>query len=242
MTEAHDWITLHRVRFNSAIDGTDLPIAGPANAEAWRFYPASPIGENGVRTSISDEWGGIGIYADRASAEAVFAAPESYLPFLGQTVEAWHALLLPVTHRGDVNWRGSVQSGSTVKVASDDPGGPLAVLTSAGYSDPGPEDIPRIRTFLAGVERVRDFYATLPGNVRRTVFSGAGVDGHDGLTVSLWQDDGAMLAAAYSDGVHREQMDAHRKSAMFDRSSFTRARILSSKGAWDGTDPVAQMA
>lgn len=242
MAEQNDWITLHRVRFNSEIDGTGQPMAGPADADAWRFYPASPIGENGMRTNISDDWGGIGLYNTRAAAEAVYSEPEKHLPFLGQTVEAWHALVLPVTHRGEVNWRGSVQSDGAVKVAPDDPGGPLVVFTSAGYTNAGPDDLPRIRNFLIEVDRVRDFYATLPGNIRRTVFSGAGVDGHDGLTVSLWQDDGAMLAAAYKDGVHREQMNAHRRTPMFDRSSFTRARILSSKGAWGGSDPVAQMA
>jgi len=169
------------------------------------------------------------------------AAPERHLPFLDRAVEAWHALVLPVTHRGAVNWRGTVQSDSAVTPAPDDPGGPLVVFTSAGYATPSHEDLPRIRKFLVEVDRVRNFYATLPGNIRRAVFNGFGVDGHEGLTVSLWRDDAAMLAAAYQDGHHRDQLNAHRKAEMFDHSSFTRARILASKGLWDGVDPVAQM-
>ena len=38
------------------------------------------------------------------------------------------------------------------------------------------------------------------------------------------------------------QMDRSQGGAMFDYSSFTRGRIVASKGAWDGADPVAEIA
>ena len=78
-----------------------------------------------------------------------------------------------------------------------------------------------------------DFYGTLDGNLRRDVFSG-GFDGGDGFTFSLWRDDAAMQQAAYEPGVHRSLMDRSRDGSLFDRSSFTRARVVASQGSWDG--------
>ena len=91
-------------------------------------------------------------------------------------------------------------------------------------------DVPRIANFIREVDRVQAFYATLPGNTRWEVYSGAAVDGHDGMTVTLWRDDAAMLEAAHGPGHHRTRMDHQRHVAHFDRSSFTRTRIIVSKG------------
>jgi hypothetical protein len=195
-----------------------------------------------MRTNVSDEWGGFGLYDARESAEKVFANPEEHLPFLEDAIEAWHALAIPVSHRGTVNWRGSPLENATVKTVATDPGGPLMVLTSAGYVDPGPEDMPRISRFIREVDNVVAFYAMLPDNLRRGVYSGGGVDGHDGMTVTLWRSDSAMMEAAYRPGHHRDQIDHQRDVGHFDRSSFTRTRILSSKGAWDGSDPVLELS
>ena len=237
----HDWIVFHRVRFAKPIDGNGLPFPGPARAEAWRFYPASPLNSDGMRTNISDVWGGFGIYSSRHEAQEVLDSPQIHLSFLYDTVEAYHALVVPYSHRGKVNWRGSVKENDTFLTASADPSGPLVVFTSAGYENPGPSDLPRIANFLREVDRVQDYYGTLPDNIRRAVFSGAGVDGHDGVTVSIWRSDAAMMQAAYKPGHHRDQMNYQNEVGHFDRSSFTRARIVASNGAWDGGDPALEI-
>jgi len=51
-----------------------------------------------------------------------------------------------------------------------------------------------------------------------------------------------MMQAAYRPGHHRDQMEYQRTTGHFDRSSFTRTRILASKGTWNGSDPVALMS
>ena len=232
----------HRVVFENETDGNNSPLPGPDAAGAWRFYPALPIGPNGLRSNISSEWGGFGIYTNRRAAEEVYANPQDHLPFLDQAREQWHALLLPFAHRGRVNWRGDLRDETSIAAATADPGGPLLVLTSAGYENPGPEDFERIGNFNIHVDKVLDFYAQLPGNIRSAVFNGGGVDGIDGLTASLWQNDAEMMQAAYRPGHHREQMEYQRTTGHFDRSSFTRTRILASKGTWDGADPVALMS
>jgi hypothetical protein len=238
----NDFLVFHRVRFATPVDGAGHPLPGPRTAEAWRFYPASPLGENGLPTFVSDEWGGFGIYSSRAAAEEVFMHPEHHLGFLGDAVEAFHALAVPCSHRGKVDWRGSLLDNATFAVAPSDPGGPLMVLTSAGFDNPGPNDVPRIVKFYDGVMQVRDYFAALPGNIRRAVFNGSRVDGRNGITVTLWGSDEAMLAAAYRPGHHRSQLDYQRAVGHFDYSSFTRARILATKGTWDGSDPVDDTA
>lgn len=45
-----------------------------------------------------------GLFADRSAAEAAFAEHERCLPLSADTVESWHALLLPIAHRGECNY------------------------------------------------------------------------------------------------------------------------------------------
>ncbi|MEP3334265.1 hypothetical protein [Sedimentitalea sp.] len=240
--EQHEWLVFHRVRFSKPINGNNNPFPGPKLAKCWRFYPASPLNADGMRTNISEEWGGFGIYQSRHDAETVFESPEDHLLFLGDSVESYHAMIVPYSHRGEVNWRGTVTQDSSFITAPADPGGALVVFTSAGYNNPGPKDALRIAKFLRAVDKVQDYYGTLPDNIRRAVFSGAGVDGHDGITVSIWRSDAAMMKAAYKPGYHRDQMNYQNEAGHFDRSSFTRARIVSSKGSWDGGDPILEIS
>lgn len=114
------------------------------------------------------------------------------------------------------------------------------VLTTAGFISRDAETIPRMRRFLSGVEDVLDFFGEQDGNLRRDVFNG-GYDQKEGFTVFLWKDDDAMMKTAYWQGVHRTLMDESRDGSIFDRSSFTRARIVSNSGNWDG-DPVLSMS
>jgi hypothetical protein len=132
----NDVLVFHRVRFEAPVDGVGHPLPGPKTAEAWRFYPATMLGENGLPTFVSDEWGGFGIYRNLEAAQEVFAHPEEHLGFLGEAVEAFHTVAVPYAHHGKVDWRGEFLENTTFAVAPSDPGGPLLVLTSAGYDNP----------------------------------------------------------------------------------------------------------
>ena len=112
-------------------------------------------------------------------------APEDHLPFLSEAVEHWHALAVPVMHHGKVNWRGTVEENTVIRVAPSDPKGPLVVITSAGFLSRAPDQIPRIVEFVKGVQAVMELYGGQDGNVRRSVFNG-GFDGREGCTVPLW--------------------------------------------------------
>jgi hypothetical protein len=234
MSEAgHQWISLHRVRFPSAISALERKFSAPLLPECWRFCPSLKVGNDDLPTFISHTWGGLGIYDDRNAAEAMVAAAQQHLPFLSETVEQWHALLLPFAHRGSVNWRGTVQDGLAIRPTSQKPEGPLVVITSAGFNSLRSDQRPRFVRFNRGVQDVIKFYGQAAGNLRRDVFVGD-FDRRDGFTVSLWRDDKAMMEGAYHEGKHRALMDQSRDGSLFDRSSFTRTRLVSSCGSWDG--------
>jgi hypothetical protein len=62
--------------------------------------------------------------------------------------------------------------------------------------------------------------------------------GDDGFTMSIWRDDVSMLGAAYRPGFHKSQIERHKTENVFDRSSFTRFRVLDSCGRWNGLNPT----
>ena len=241
MTLAHDWITLHRIRFPHPIFALDRTFEPPEGPDCWRFCVSHTLGDNGMPTWRSDTWAGMGIWKDRAAAEAMVADPVAAMPAIGEAVESWHALAIPVQHRGEVKWREAVQSNAAIEPTANDPLGPLAVMTSASFDDPtNPAEQPRISRFAVKVAEAIAFLGEQPGNLRRDVFNG-GFDGREGFTLTLWESDEAMLKAAYHSGHHRNLMDESRDGSIFDRSSFTRLRILRSSGSWDG-DPLARVA
>ena len=236
--DEHDWVTLHRMRFSEAVSGVDRtfpPVAGPS---VWRFCPQHTPGEDGLVTMTSETWGGLGIWGSRAEAEAMLSDPGAAMPWLAEAVAAWHCLAIPVSHRGKVNWRGHIEDGTAVRPAPADPGGPLVVVTTAGFLSREDWMLPRIRLFVEGVAEVMAWYGTLPSNLRNDVFNGT--EGREGFTCSLWRSDEAMREAAYHDGRHRVRMEQNRAGLMFDYSSFTRLRALCSHGDWDG-DPFAAL-
>ena len=174
----HQWITLHRLRFPSPISALKRKFEAPALPNCWRFLPSQHLGDDGFPTFQSDTWFGLGIYDRREDAQTMFAATREYLPVLAETEEDWHAVLVPFTHRGQVNWRGTVEDGTAIRVSSDPPAGPLAVITTAGYNARTPEQRPRIVRFVKGIQDVLDFYGANEGNLRRASTNG-GYDSRD---------------------------------------------------------------
>ena len=232
----HDWLTLHRLRFAAPVAARNRSFPPVAGALVWRFCPQHMPGDDGLVTLTSDIWGGMGIWDSRTKAEAMLADPGAAMPWLSEAVAAWHCLAIPYAHRGQVNWRGHVEEGTAIRPTPTDPGGPLVVVTSAGFLSRDADMLPRIRQFIEGVSDVMAWYGALPSNLRNDVFNGP--DGREGFTCSLWRSDEAMREAAYHDGRHRTRMEESRAKLMFDYSSFPRLRAVHSHGDWDG-DPFA---
>jgi hypothetical protein len=234
------WITMHRWRFAAPQSMKDLDIPTPAGAAHAIFGCRGDIGPDGMAVVASEVWGGTTHHETRAGAEALFADPDTAFPDLPPVIEAWHGLLRPFRFKGVNEWF----KGTDVRLvpAEQDPGGPLAVITSAGYDRHDPSQVPRMRGFYAGIVKVQEAYEAMDGNIVQAYFRNTRKT--DGQTFTIWRDDAAMMSAAYRAGRHRSEMDYHHGNppGYFDRSSFLRSRILDHKGSWDGRDPVAEIA
>lgn len=239
-TMGYSWLTVHRARFAQPRGPDEVDLIGPPSAAAWRCGPDAPINSTGFRTDVSDIWGGLAFHTDEKSARETLNQPTRDLPFAAHATEIWHGLLAVVAHRGEIHLSTRDQARLGFVPLARDPGGVMAVLTSAGYKAYDETQTTRIRDFLKKVEEVRAFYAGLEGNVVRQLFNFHNTP--DGVTFSVWRSDRAMMQAAYKDGAHRQFIDQHKAKPMFDRSSFTRVRLLDSRGSWGGIDPLADAA
>lgn len=234
----YSYLTVHLAHLRA--EESDVITSAPATASAWRTGVDSPVGENGFRTGRSKIWGGIGFYDSQELALAALNSDAETLPFTSIADEVWHGAMAVTAHRGEVDLSLADEPHPALRAVETDPGGPLAIITSAGYTDYSDADHDRHRQFLRGVEAVREHYASLPNNKVRQVINP--LKAPDGCTFSIWQDLPGMMAAAYKNGTHSEMLSAHRDSALFDRSSFTRLRILHSRGTWNGSNPAHEAA
>lgn len=241
MNDPCRWATLHWLRFSDirTPDALDLS-RDPAGASAWKIGADGAAAADGSRLP-SEVWCAVGLYPERGDAEAAIADPGAFMPFLGETIEAWHALLLPVAHRGECNHLDRACPGPLLEPHAVDPGGALVVMTTAGFILGPDPDMARVADFRRNVDRVRQTAAAADGNLARQVFA-PHTPGDDGMTMTVWRDDAAMSAFAYRPGEHRGQIDRFKREQTCDRTSFTRLRPVRTRGTWEGRDPLAAPA
>jgi hypothetical protein len=229
------WATLHWIRFAAIQESLNLA-SQPRGCASWKIGPDGPVGPDGYRLP-SNIWCAVGLYQDRGDADAALDQRDDYLPFLPQAQESWHAFLKPIAHRGECNHLNKERPGEMFHIEGEDPGGPLVVITTAGYNM-GPDlNIERVIDFRRNVDQVRDAMRASDGNVAAQVFT-PHTYGDDGFTTSIWRNDAAMFAGAYRPGEHRARIERHKGEPMADRTSFTRFRALRTVGSWNGADPA----
>lgn len=203
---------------------------------SWKIGPDGPIGPDGYRLP-SNIWCGVALFGDLSAAEEALETKQRYLPFLGDAVESWHALLLPIAHRGERNHIERSNAGSIFDIDSRDPGGRLFVMTTVGFN-PGPQlDLARVIDFRVHVDQVHDWLKTVEGRVASQLFTPYTV-GDDGVTMSVWRSDTVMIESMYKPGTHRPQIDRYKSEKTADRTPFTRFRVLRTSGRWGGCDPM----
>jgi len=237
MSEKARYATAHRIRFRGITTPEMIQLSGyPPDAVSWKIGPSGPVGPDGYRLP-ADVWCAVGLYRDAEAAAMALREKDKLMPFLTDAMESWHALLLPVMHRGECNHLDRTQPSTLFEVGTHDPGGVCMVLTTAGF-EPGPEfKIERVIDFRRNVDMTNAWIAQTDGCLASQVFTPHTV-GDDGFTMSIWRDDSSMLKGAYHPGAHRSQLDRHKKENVFDRSSFTRLRVIETSGHWNGRDPV----
>jgi hypothetical protein len=231
--------TVHLLRFPAITTAEQLALTdAPRGAMSWKIGPGGRVGPDGRRLP-SDTWSGVGLFAELAEAEHAFQNKEAFMPFLAGAQESWHLLLRPFRHHGACNYIERETPGELFEVSEESCGGPLVVVTTAGYTLGFEANLDRVIAFRHKVDHVGNWMKDLEGCLISRAFTHHTV-GYDGFTVSVWRSDEDMLCASYRAGAHRTYMDGHKASSDFDRSSFTRFRVVESSGAWDGRDPLTQ--
>jgi hypothetical protein len=220
--------TAHWLRYPDVMTPEQLALgASPDGALSYKIGPDGPVGPNGYRLP-SNVWCAVALFGTREAATAALASCARYLPALSAAEESWHALLLPITHRGICNHLERDRPGWMFETAAEDPGGPLFVMTTAGYVM-GPElRIERVIDFRRNVDKVHEWIQEADGRVASQVFTPHTV-GDDGVTMSLWRNDAAMNERMYRPGLHRSLVERHMRERMADRTSFTRFRVLATR-------------
>jgi hypothetical protein len=100
----------------------------------------------------------IALFGDLSAAEAPLERNERFLPSLADAVESWRAMLLPIAHRGECNHIERSNPGVIFDIDFRDPGGPLFVMTTAGFNI-GPElDTARVIYFRVYVDQIHDWH------------------------------------------------------------------------------------
>ena len=230
------WATVHWVRFDGPRSADSLDLGGkPQGCASWKIGPDGKAAADGSRLP-GNVWCALGFYRSRADAEAAFEGPETFLPFLEEASEYWQALLQPVSHKGECNHLDRARPGPMFEVADVDVGGPMFVMTTAGFDMAPGFDLRRVIRFRQSVDAMREVVAAA-GSMAHQVFA-PHTAGDDGVTMSVWRDKDHMTGFAYRSGPHRNRIDEHKGAAVMDRSSFTRFRAIRSSGVWGGVDPV----
>jgi hypothetical protein len=231
------YATAHWIRFPGIVTPDQLALTeSPSECLSWKIGPDGPVGPDGYRLP-SNIWCGVGLFRDLSAAENSLQGKQRFLPCLADATESWHALLLPIAHRGECNHVQRTNAGLIFDIDSRDPGGPLFVMTTVGFN-PGPGfDLARVIDFRVQVDQVHDWLKSVAGRVASQVFTPHTV-GDDGVTMSVWRNDTAMIEAMYQHGAHRTQIDRYKSEQTADRTSFTRFRLLRTSGRWDGIDPL----
>ena len=120
----------------------------PAGALSWKTGPRVRSGPTGTELP-ADVWCAVGLYHNSDAAKTALQSRVQFMPFLANTVESWHAQLMPVGHECECNHFDRDHPGSLFDVAKPDPGGMCMVIATVGFIF-GPE---------SKIERVIDFVA-----------------------------------------------------------------------------------
>lgn len=214
----------------------------PEGTTSWRAFVDVRLGDDVLAERRGEVWAVVGLHSGAESADASVRSGALFRS-AGEPEEAWHGSFDPISHRGAVNWLAPGDPGPIIEPGPDSRGGPLAVITTAGYELVADFDLTRAQDFAYHVDQVRPVLRDSPGNVTALTFaSGGAFDGVDAPTFTVWRDTDAIRDAAHRPGLHKTQMDRYKEINNVDRTSFTRLRLRTSTGTWDGLDPFDQAA
>jgi len=169
------------------------------------------------------------MWPDRASAEAYLHAYTSDIPLITKAREHVAGLLAPYASHGDVNWQSTTPAPLALDLSPrPEKGSPVFVVTSLAFAKMGEGAI----AFGKGNHAIRRIVSDQPGLLFEAQIL-ADNQNLDGSTLTLWEDEAAMMRFAYREDPHRTSMKV-KEHEDIARGSFTRLAVLSFSGAWNG--------
>jgi hypothetical protein len=226
-------ITLISARFAETLsarsDQSEHPVGALAHIAgsevAWE-----PTGQPGRRRDIRS-W--LTFWPDEVSAAAFVERRDAHIPLLGTAVDSIAALLLPYATHGEVTWFGGTPQPMVLSLAPR-PGkpDPVFVITSVGLGGLGAGAVAfgqgnyAIRKAIGQQDGLRFEAQLLPDDPTM-----------DGPTLSLWDTEASVIRFAYLDEPHKSAMKVKDHKDLV-RASFTRCRVRSVVGSWNGA-PIA---
>ena len=122
MAEPCRWVTWHFLSFPDIRTPEMLDLSQrPPGAVGWEIGSDGPPKADGSR-ELSGVWCAVGLYPHRTDAE-VGCRSWRFHAFSHETVKAWHALLMPVAHRGACSPLDRERPGEVLEAHGEDPGG-----------------------------------------------------------------------------------------------------------------------
>ena len=182
----------------------------------------------------------LGLHADEASAHELLDRGVAAVPGFEEAAELWMAIVRPFRHFGECNYLDQASPGPLFGSAEPPPdaAAPIVIVTTAGWKLGDSLDMNRVREFSNGVSGVRISMTGVDGLYSQESYFVPGALQHDAITVTLWRDAAAARSFAYGPGVHKMMLTRQREENLADRTSFTRCRIVRTKGTWHGKSPL----
>lgn len=171
----------------------------------------------------------MGVWDDAAAAEAFYAAHPLWQQYQARSAEQWTLQLAPLKAHG--LWDGQKPFEYEAPPLPEPENAPVAVLTRASIH------WRKTWRFWQFVEPTSAALAHA-GGVRAAIGLGE-LPVVRQATFSVWESARAMQEYAYKDARHREVIKLTRSENWYSEELFARFRVLGSRGALDGVDPLA---
>jgi hypothetical protein len=174
----------------------------------------------------------IAVWPDREPARDYLDNRFKIISLLVSCEEQWCGLLLPYRTHGDLNW---LPEGTSTAVFSDlgprpKPSRPVFVMTTLGIGHPGEGMI----AFGKETRAVRQAFSDLPSVILEQQLL-PDAPGLDAPTLTLWESEADIMAAAYGTEPHKSAMKVADHPDLA-RGSFTRMALIWAEGQWEGVD------
>ncbi|MDX6198049.1 MAG: hypothetical protein QOJ79_1200 [Actinomycetota bacterium] len=225
--------SVHVLRYDEGRGWADMRTARPGTASYWHPGLLAVRDASGIPVPDEREWSVLATWPD---AETWRRAIDGAGPWAGAR-EAWSCLLAAGETRlnpAAPGWADGSPVPPFGPPSTDEPTGPVAVVTTVGHSG---EHLEPVLRFARDVEAIVD---TLPEAAGCLGYRLAGAEDFpqsvDAFTFSLWASWADARTWAYRSGVHAHAMRDHMNGEHVLRGSFTTFAVLEVSGSCEVID------